>query len=121
MGCEPMSSDTQDVLTGKIEAVNGSVVDAVFAEKLPDLHAKLTIRREKNIYLEVAEHISEDTVRAIALNPTSGLARGDIVESANQPFMMPVGESLLGRMLNVFGEPVDFKGALPENVERRPI
>ncbi len=117
-----MSSDPSQTLSGKIVAVNGSVVDVFFADRLPDLHAKLTIRREeKNIYLEVAEHISEDTVRAIALTPTAGLAREDVVESANQPFMMPVGTELLGRMLNVFGEPVDFKDPLPDDMERRPI
>lgn len=108
-------------MTGKVVAVNGSVVDAAFAEGLPDIRAKLTIRREKNIYLEVAEHISENTVRAIALSPTSGLARGEVVESRNTPFMVPVGESLLGRMLNVFGEPIDFMGPLADDVEMRPI
>ena len=116
-----MSSEPQQVLSGKIVAVNGSVVDVLFADRLPDLHAKLSIPRLGNIFLEVAEHISEDTVRAISLTPTSGLSREDVVESTNQPFMMPVGSDLLGRMLNVFGNPVDFKDPLPDDMERRPI
>ncbi len=116
-----MSSESQQVLSGKIVAVNGSVVDVLFTEQLPDLHAKLSISRLENIFLEVAEHISEDTVRAIALTPTSGLSREDVVESLNQPFMMPVGSDLLGRMLNVFGDPVDFKDPLRDDMERRPI
>ncbi|MDH4319447.1 MAG: F0F1 ATP synthase subunit beta [Desulfobulbaceae bacterium] len=108
-------------IQGTIVAVNGSVVDVQFGEQLPDMHSKLTILSTPPVYLEVAEHLSEDMVRAVALTPTAGLARGEEVTSINQPFLMPVGEQLLGRMLNVFGEPIDFLGPLPDELEYRPI
>lgn len=114
-------SGDQNILNGHVVAVNGSVVDVDFSGRLPDLHTKLTIPGDVDVLLEVAEHINENTVRAIALTPTAGLARDAVARSNNQAFMMPVGESLLGRMLNVFGEPVDFKGPLEEDVGWQPI
>ncbi len=106
---------------GVIVAINGSVVDVRFGELLPPLHAKLYTGEDDRVVLEAAEYISEAVIRAIALTTTSGLARNDTVRSDGQPLMMPVGESLLGRMLNVFGEPIDFNGPLQEDIERRPI
>ncbi len=106
---------------GNIVAVNGSVVDIRFASHLPALHTKVLAGGENEIVLEVASHLSETVVRAIALTPTSGIARGDEAVSTGQPLLMPVGDALLGRMLNVFGEPIDFNGPLPGDVERLPI
>ena len=110
-----------DLYQGVITTITGSVVDACFTAGLPKVHAKLTTGREGTIVMEVASHISETIVRAIALTPTSGLARGDLVYSDGLPLMMPVGDNLLGRMLNVFGEPIDLGDPLPDNMEKRPI
>ena len=106
---------------GLITAVKGSIVDVCFDKGLPALHAKLTSGEDNTIVLEVATHIDEETVRAIALTPTAGLARGDRIRTDGRPLTMPVGEALLGRMLNVFGEPIDLNGPLPDNLEKRPI
>lgn len=105
---------------GNIVSINGSIVDIAFKEPLPALHTKLTAH-DNAVILETATHISETVVRAIALSPTSGLSRGNSVINTGNPLMVPVGENLLGRMLNVFGEPIDGKGALPSDMEYRPI
>jgi F-type H+-transporting ATPase subunit beta len=112
-------SDVQS--SGTIISVNGSVVDAQFDQLLPFLHTELVAGDNKEFVFEVATHVSDTVVRAIALTPTAGLARGDSVLSMGRPLLMPVGEELLGRMLNVFGAPVDFNGPLPDTIERRPI
>lgn len=106
---------------GVITTIQGSVVDACFNGGLPHVHTRLTTGRDNSIVMEVASHINERTVRAIALTPTAGLARGDAVYSDGLPLMMPVGDNLLGRMLNVFGKPVDLGDPLPDDMEKRPI
>ncbi|MEW6519337.1 MAG: F0F1 ATP synthase subunit beta [Thermodesulfobacteriota bacterium] len=106
---------------GVITTIRGSVVDASFDAELPNVHTRLTTGSNDTIVLEVASHLDESTVRAIALTPTAGLARGDAVFSDGLPLMMPVSDKLLGRMLNVFGKPVDLGGPLPEDMEKRPI
>nr|MDA3835151.1 hypothetical protein [Spirochaetales bacterium] len=107
---------------GQVVAVNGSIVDIVFTPPLPPMQALLTIESsdKEPIMLEVAGHISETIVRAIALTPVSGLKRQQSVQSDGTPLSMPVGTSLLGRMLNVFGEVIDQGPALKE-IEQRPI
>ena len=92
---------------GELVAVQGNVVDARFAPGLPPLRRKLTTGLERTVPLEVAAHLDARTVRAIALGPTRGLARGMPVHDTGRPLEAPVGMSLLGRMLDVFGEPID--------------
>ena len=102
---------------GKIVQVIGPVVDVEFQDgKLPKIlnALKLTnpsISKEKdNLTLEVAQHLGENTVRAIAMDSSDGLVRGMQVRDTGAPIAMPVGPECLGRILNVIGDPVDEKG-----------
>jgi F-type H+-transporting ATPase subunit beta len=102
---------------GKITQVIGPVVDVEFeAGKLPEVYHALKITnpaiddRENNLVCEVAQHLGENTVRAIAMDTTDGLVRGqDVVDTGDQ-ILMPVGRNTLGRIMNVIGEPVDEAG-----------
>src|SRR6266702_5398317 len=95
--------------TGHVVQVVGVVVDVEFAGKhLPPINFALkTELNGKPLLLEVAQHLSESTVRTVALSGTDGLTRGDKVESTGAPISVPVGEATLGRMFNVIGEPID--------------
>ena len=97
---------------GTITAIVGVVIDIEFAgSKLPAIYNALTTQLDGNtITLEVAQHLSETAVRAISLGSTDGLARGTAVIDTGAPISVPVGESTLGRMFNVTGEPIDGKG-----------
>ena len=102
---------------GKITQVIGPVVDVEFPHgKLPQILNALTcsnanISKEKNnLVLEVAQHLGESVVRAIAMDATEGLVRGAEVLDTGAPIKMPVGPATLGRILNVAGKPVDEKG-----------
>ena len=102
--------------TGKIVQIIGPVVDVEFPSgHLPFIYNALKIRREvdgrsEEITAEVAQHLGESTVRAVAMQPTDGLMRGLPVEDTGQPISVPVGREVLGRILNVVGEPVDGMG-----------
>ncbi len=98
---------------GKVIQVVGVVIDAEFKDgKLPAIYDALIIERgSEKLYLEVAQHLSESTVRAIALSNTEGLKRGDKVTSTGAPITIPVGDETMGRMYNVVGEPIDQKTA----------
>jgi F-type H+-transporting ATPase subunit beta len=109
---------------GKIIQVIGPVVDVEFPPgKLPTILNALTltnpnISSEKdNLVLEVAQHLGESVVRAIAMDTSEGLVRGMPVTDTGAPIMMPVGTATLGRILNVTGKPIDEKG--PVNATRR--
>ena len=115
------ASEKQPQFQGVIIAVNGSVVDVCFEESLPNLRNMLVTGENERIIMEVASHLSETVIRAIALTPTAGLGRGDSVTGQGGPLTMPVGESLLGRMLNVFGQPIDSGPPLDREIEKRPI
>ena len=96
---------------GKITQVIGAVVDVQFGEDLPPiLNALTTDNNGKNLVLEVAQHLGENTVRAIAMDATEGLVRGQQVTDTRGPIQVPVGNGTLGRILNVTGEPVDEQG-----------
>ena len=102
---------------GKITQVIGPVVDVEFpANKLPRILNALTlsnpsISSEKdNLVLEVAQHLGEGVVRAIAMDATEGLVRGAEVTDTGNAIQMPVGKEVLGRILNVIGKPVDGGG-----------
>ena len=93
---------------GKITQVIGAVVDVQFGEDLPPiLNALTTDNNGKNLVLEVAQHLGENTVRAIAMDATEGLVRGQQVTDTAGPIQVPVGNGTLGRILNVTCEPVD--------------
>jgi F-type H+-transporting ATPase subunit beta len=110
--------------TGKITQIIGPVVDVEFAGgQLPEIYHALKITNpslgegEGNLVVEVAQHLGENTVRAIAMDSTDGLVRGQEVVNTGAQITMPVGRGTLGRILNVIGEPVDEMGAV--NVETR--
>ncbi len=96
---------------GKVTQVIGAVVDVQFDGDLPAiLNALETTNNGKRLVLEVAQHLGENTVRAIAMDATEGLVRGAAVKDLGAPISVPVGDATLGRILNVIGEPVDEKG-----------
>lgn len=96
---------------GKITQVTGAVVDVRFDGKLPAILSALTTTNEgKNLVLEVAQHLGENTVRAIAMDSTDGLVRGQSVADTGGPIRVPVGPETLGRIINVVGEPIDERG-----------
>jgi F-type H+-transporting ATPase subunit beta len=100
---------------GKIVQVVGPVVDVEFPEALPGIYNALAVEykiqdRPVNITLEVQQHLGDKLVRAISMSGTEGLKRGfDVVDSGG-PIRMPVGDSVMGRMFNVTGDPVDERG-----------
>lgn len=92
---------------GKITSIRGSVVEAWFPEKLPYINNKLITGEHQDIILEVSSHVDQHTIKAIALTFTSGLARGERVLDTGEPLMVPVGEAVLGKMFDVFGNRLD--------------
>jgi F-type H+/Na+-transporting ATPase subunit beta len=98
---------------GKITRVIGAVVDVVFEEKLPAiLNALECYNQDKMLILEVAQHLGENTVRAIAMDSTDGLTRGIEVKDTGKSIEVPVGREVLGRIMNVIGEPIDDRGPI---------
>ncbi len=98
--------------SGKVTQVVGVVVDVQFPEnKLPSIYNALEVELNGEVVtLEVAQHLSETAARAVALSSTDGLKRGAKVTDTGGGISMPVGESTLGRMFNVTGQPIDKKG-----------
>jgi len=109
---------TQVTGQGKIVQVIGPVVDVEFAGGLPEINTALRISnpsisdRPGNLVVEVAQHLGEKNVRCIAMDTTDGLVRGMPVENTGAPIQVPVGREVLGRIMNVVGDPVDEKGPL---------
>ncbi len=97
--------------TGKITQIVGVVIDVEFSvDTLPAIYNALTVRLDgKDVTLEVAQHLSESRVKAIALSSTDGLQRGAEVIDTGAAISVPVGDATLGRMFNVTGQPIDGK------------
>ena len=96
---------------GRVTQVIGAVVDVQFDEDLPPiLNALRTKIGARQVVLEVAQHLGENTVRTVAMDTTDGMVRGQEVVDTGLPIAMPVGPETLGRILNVVGEPVDERG-----------
>ena len=122
----------KDFNIGKVSAVLGSVVDVKFETKLPKIYEKVIIdthdliasgavtdgKAEGFVALEVMGHIPPSTARCIALEPTEGLARGMNAYGTGHPISVPVGESVLGRVMNVLGSPIDGKGEIVAETHR---
>ncbi len=107
MAQAPISAAT----AGKVTQVIGAVVDVQFTGDLPAiLNALVTENNGKKLVLEVAQHLGENTVRAVAMDATEGLVRGAPVTDTGSPIQVPVGKATLGRIMNVIGEPVDERG-----------
>jgi len=109
---------------GHITQVIGPVVDVEFPGDLPEVTTALKIKNPnvdqndsaRDLTVEVAQHLGERTVRCVAMDSTDGLVRGMAVVNTHAPIMMPVGKEVLGRILNVVGDPVDERG--PVNAKK---
>jgi F-type H+-transporting ATPase subunit beta len=113
--------------TGTIVQVIGPVVDVEFTgdAKMPPLLTALEVDYEiggkkTSVVLEVQQHLGDDWARAVAMSSTEGLKRGMPVKDTGAPISVPVGEGVLGRVLNVLGDPVDERGPV-DAVKRYPI
>ncbi len=102
---------------GRIVQVIGPVVDVEFPDgNVPEILTALLVTNpaiddtEDNLTLEVAQHLGDNVVRTIAMDITDGLVRGMKAKNTGKPIMMPVGDAILGRVLNVVGKPVDGLG-----------
>ncbi len=108
---------------GKVSQVLGPVVDVEFSEgNLPAIQTALKLTNpalgseKNNLVLEVAQHLGENVVRTIAMDQTEGLVRGQEVLNTGAPIQTPVGREVLGRILNVTGDPIDEMG--PVNAKK---
>lgn len=120
-----MSIDSGESNCGTIVAIRGSVVDVRFPGVLPAVDHALNAGADGRVILEVVAHQSTDTVRGIALSSTQGLFRGAPAIDTGAPLRVPVGRRLLGRMLNVFGTPIDggppFDGGDWRSIHQSPL
>jgi F-type H+-transporting ATPase subunit beta len=104
---------------GKITQVIGAVVDVQFEDHLPAILNALETKNGGNrLVLEVAQHLGESTVRTIAMDSSEGLVRGQEVTDTGEPIAVPVGPGLLGRIINVIGDPVDEAGPVKAETKR---
>src|SRR3984957_15383598 len=123
---------------GRIEEVQGVVIEAVFPDRLPEINHAITVARpaaasgeeapgispgaeESGLVCEGQQPLGDNRVRAVAMDTTDGLARGLEVIDTGAPISVPVGEATLGRIFNLLGEPIDLGDPLPAGTERRPI
>ena len=112
--------------TGKVVQIIGPVIDVEFEGALPAIYNALHVKSSESgvaidIIAEVAQHLGESRVRAVAMKPTDGMQRGMAAVDLGEPISVPVGPEVLGRVLNVLGEPVDFPDRPVETKERWPI
>lgn len=110
-------------MNGKITQISGSVVDVSFEKgNLPKIKEALSVTlHEKKYVMEVAQHIGGNVVRCIMLSESEGLYRGMEVIASGSNICVPVGSATLGRMFNVFGEPIDGGSVIDDRTERRSI
>jgi F-type H+-transporting ATPase subunit beta len=132
-----MSATTEKKNVGRIEEIQGVVIEAVFPEKLPQINHAITIQRPEAaraeedediaamdsdvLVCEVQQHLGDDRVRAVAMDTTDGLARGTEVVDTGAAITVPVGPETLGRIFNLLGQPIDLGEPLSDDVARWPI
>ncbi len=119
-----MDSMGPGTIQGRVVAVYGSVVDVRFpAGALPGIEEAVEVEWDlgRPLLGEVLQHLNATTIRAVALENTSGLKRGTAVRATGAPIRVPVGGPVLGRLLNAIGEPTDLGQPLPADIERMPI
>jgi F-type H+-transporting ATPase subunit beta len=121
-------AESTKTATGRIARVNGPVVDIEFPhDSIPEIYNALTTEvafgdQKSTLTLEVAQHLGDDLVRAIAMQPTDGLVRGAVVHDSGSPIMVPVGDVTKGKVFNVLGEILNGKpGEKFDIKERWPI
>src|SRR6059058_3446382 len=123
----PEGNEKDEHAQGRVVRVIGPVVDVEFPpSQLPEINTALTVditidQLTTTITCEVAQHIGDSQVRAIALKPTDGLIRGTPVIDTGSPITVPVGDGVLGHVYNVLGEPLDTDAANIHATERWPI
>lgn len=116
---EAGKDDMSTLAVGKITQVIGAVVDVKFDGQLPAiLNALETDNGGNRLVLEVAQHLGENTIRAIAMDTSEGLVRGQEVRDTGDAIQVPVGDGTLGRIMNVIGEPVDEAGPIKSDIRR---
>lgn len=105
---------------GYIKSIRGSVIEAVFNRKLPEINNKLTAGKDNDIIFEVFSYVDEKTIQAVALTFTGGLSRDDEIFDSGSPIMVPVGKETLGKMFDVFGNVIS-DDEISEDVEKMSI
>lgn len=115
-----MNQPPESLSSGVVVAIRGSVVDIRFEEELPPIFYLLQTGQGDPIYIEVLTQLDKNHVRGIALTPSQGLARGQVVENTGGPLKAPVGQAILSRIFDVFGNPLDRKPQ-PTGVQWRSI
>ncbi len=122
-----MATDFSPNSMGRVVQVIGPVVDVAFdSAELPEINTALLLtnpsidKREDNLTVEVAQHLGEHMVRCVAMDTTDGLIRGQSVKNTSHAIAVPVGAGVLGRILNVIGEPIDEAGPVKGDT-KRPI
>ena len=100
--------------TGKVVQIIGPAVDVQFEKDLPRINNALEIKLndKETLVAEVAQQLGDNIVRAVALGPTDGLARGAQAVDTGAPLQVPVGEACLGRLIDVLGQPKDHRGPI---------
>ncbi len=122
---------------GRIDEIQGVVIEAVFPDHLPEIYHALLVKRpdtargeedvdiaaarDEYLVCEVQQHLGDDRVRAVAMDSTDGLARGIEVLDTGAAITVPVGRVTLGRIFNLLGEPIDMGDPIPEDADRWPI
>lgn len=104
--------------------VRGSVIDVAFVSKrLPAINDALIVESDTTgrVMVEVQEHLDASTIRGVAMESTAGLRRGTMVWQTGGPIEVPVGEQVLGRLINVIGSPIDRLGPFESGIKRSPI
>src|SRR5688572_33332488 len=111
-----MAQTAAKQFTGKVVQVIGPVIDIEFPEGLPEIYNAVRVvsdgsdgSEKIDVVAEVEQHLGENRVRAVAMKPTDGMARGMTVIDTGSAITVPVGRETLGRVLNGLGEPVDFR------------
>jgi F-type H+-transporting ATPase subunit beta len=124
---EPQQETQEDGKNvGRIEEIQGVVIEAVFPDELPPINNAITIQHKDaegnpfTLVCEVQQHLGDERVRAVAMDSTDGLARGMEVTDTGDSIRVPVGKETLGRIFNLLGEPIDLGGPV-ETEERWPI
>jgi F-type H+-transporting ATPase subunit beta len=133
---EKTSKESKKQNVGRIEEIQGVVIEAVFPDELPEINHAITIKRpesmlreedenvtgarEELLVCEVQQHLGDDRVRAVAMDITDGLSRGMEVLDTGGPISVPVGKGTLGRIFNLLGDPIDLRGEVKYE-ERWPI
>lgn len=110
-----MKKNEEKTAIGKIVQIIGSIVDVQFNEdsNIPSiLNALECFNGEEKLILEVAQHLGDNIVRCVAMGNTAGLVRGIKVTDTGEAIKVPVGKGVLGRIMNVLGEPIDEKGEI---------